>query len=124
MALAKTLIDELMDSSINNTEKSIQAKGFQYVFASGERKTSSGPIRAKMKSRVIPENVEAIRSGSLLAVRSDSVSTLTLDGGEVEKTLRPRLYTFQLEQDGRWRVVAIAIFSVTEKVKEGVSCVE
>jgi len=124
IALARTLIDELMDSSINNTEKSVQAKGFQYVFASGERKTSSGPIRAKMKSRVIPENVEAIRSGSLLAVRSDSVSTLTLDGGDVEKTLRPRLYTFQLEQDGRWRVVAIAIFSVTENVKEGVVCVE
>ena len=124
IALARTLIDELIDSSINNTEKSVQAKGFQYVFASGERKTSSGPIRAKMKSRVIPENVEAIRSGSLLAVRSDSVSTLTLDGGDVEKTLRPRLYTFQLEQDGQWRVVAIAIFSVTENVKEGVVCVE
>jgi hypothetical protein len=124
IALGRALIDELMDASLNGTEKSVQAEGFQYVFASGERKTSSGPIRTKMTSRVIPENVEAIRSGSLLAVRSDSTSTLTLDGGAVEKTLRPGLYTFQLEQDGRWRVVAIAIFKVTEKVKEGIVCVE
>lgn len=122
--LAKKLIDELMDSSLNNTEKSVQAKGLQYVFASGERKTSSGAIRAKMKSRVVPENVEAIRSGSLLAVRYDSLSTLTLDGGAVETDLRPRLFTFQLDQDGRWRIAAMAIFSVTEKVKEGVTCVQ
>lgn len=124
ISLAKTLLDELMQSSLNHTEKSVQAKGMQYVFASGERKTSSGPIRAKMKSRVVPENVEAIRSGSLLAVRYDSLSTLTLDGGNVEAGLRPRLFTFQLDQDGRWRIAAMAIFSVTEKVKDGISCIK
>jgi hypothetical protein len=123
-ALAKQLMDELMQSSLNNTEKSVQAKGLQYVFASGERKTSSGPIRAKMKRLVVPENIEAIRSGSLLAVRFDSMSTLTLDGGNVETGLRPRLFTFQLDPDGRWRVAAMAIFSVTEKVKDGISCIQ
>jgi hypothetical protein len=123
-ALARALLDDLMDSSMKGTEKSVQAKGMQYVFASGERKTSTGPVRAKMKSRVSVENVEAIRSGSLLAVRYDSSSTLTLDGGDVEPSLRPRLFTFQLDPDGRWRIASMAIFSVTEKVKEGMSCVK
>jgi hypothetical protein len=123
-ALARTLLDGLMDSSMNGTEKSVQAKGMQYVFASGERKTSGGPVRAKMKNRSPVENVEAIRSGSLLAVRYDSRSSLTLDGGDVEPSLRPRLFTFQLDQDRKWRIAAMAIFSVTEKVKEGISCVK
>jgi hypothetical protein len=124
ISLARTLLDELMQSSLDGTEKSVQAKGLQYVFASGERKTSGGAIRAKMKSRVVPENIEAIRSGSLLAVRYDSVSTLTLDGGAVEPSLRPRLFTFQLDPDGRWRIAAMGIFSVTEKVKDGISCIQ
>jgi len=122
--LARNLLDELMDSSMNGTEKSVQAKGMQYVFASGERKTSGGPVRAKMKSRTPVENVEAIRSDSLLAVRYDSLSTLTLDGGDVETDLRPRLFTFHLDQDGRWRIAAMAIFSATEKVKDAISCVK
>ena len=122
--LARTLLGELMDSSMNGTEKSVQAKGMQYVFASGERKTSSGPVRAKMKGRVPVENVEAIRSGSLLAVRYDSLSTLTLDGGDVDPSLRPRLFTFQLDPDGKWRIAAMAIFSVTERVKDGIACVK
>lgn len=124
IALARALLDELMDSSMNGTEKSVQAMGMQYVFASGERKTSSGPVRAKMKSRVSVENVEAIRSGSLLAMRYDSTSTLTLDGGDVDPSLRPRLFTFQRDPDGRWRIAAMAVFSVTEKVKEGISCIK
>ena len=124
IALARSLLDELMDSTVTHTEASVRTKGFQLVFGGGERQTASGPIRVQLKSRAAMENVEAIQSGSLLAVRADGTSTLTLDGGAVEKNLRPRIYTFQMEQDGRWRVAAIAIFALTEKVKEGVSCVQ
>jgi len=124
IALARSLLDELMDSTVKHTEETVRTKGFQLVFGGGERQTSDGPIRVKLKSRAKMENVEAIRSGSLLAVRADGTSTLTLDGGAVEKNLRPRIYTFQLEQDGRWRVAAIAIFALTERIKEGVLCVE
>ena len=123
IALAKETLEKMQAASLAGTEKSVQAKGFQYVLASGERKTAPGAVRAKMKAHVEPENVEAIRSGDLLAMRFDSKSTLTLDGGDVEHELRPRLMTFHKDSDGEWRMVAIGIFSVTEKLAKDVSCI-
>ena len=122
--LARQLFDKVQTASLNGTEKSVQSKGFQYVFASGERKTAPGKIRAKIKERQNPLNVEAIRSDDLMVMRLDTVSSLTLDGGETEKELRPRLITFHRDADGEWRMNAIAIFAVTAKVAESVSCVK
>lgn len=124
IALAKETLERMQAASLAGTEKSVQSKGFQYVLASGERKTAPGAVRAKIKARVEPANVEAIRSGDLLAMRFDAKSTLTLDGGDVQPELRPRLMTFHKDSDGVWRMIAIAIFSVTAKLAKDISCVE
>lgn len=119
---AKTYLDKIQTASLTGTEKSVQAPGFQYVFASGERKTAPGKIRARITKRVEPLNVEAIKSDDLMVVRFDTYSTLQLDGGDVEKELRPRLITFHKESDGEWRMNAIGIFSVTAKVAKDTPC--
>lgn len=124
IALATENLERMQAASLNHTEKSVQSKGFQYVFASGERKTAPGAIRARMKRHVEPHNIEAIRSGDLLAMRYDMESSLTLDGGDVESELRPRLMTFHKDSDGQWRMIAIGMFSVTAKLAKNISCIE
>jgi acyl-CoA reductase-like NAD-dependent aldehyde dehydrogenase len=49
--LALQLLYKLQTASLNGTEKSVKSPGFQYVFASGERKTAPGKIRARIKER-------------------------------------------------------------------------
>lgn len=120
--LAKIYMDKIQAASLAGTEKSVQAPGFQYVFASGERKTASGKIRARIKKRVEPLNVEAVKSDDLMAVRFDTYSTLQLDGDDIENELRPRLITFHKDSDGEWRMNAIGIFSVTAKVAKDAPC--
>ena len=124
IALASQLLEKMQAASLSGTEKSVQAKGFQYVLASGERKTAPGAVRAKMKGHAEPRNIEAILSGDLLAMRYDAQSTMTLDGGALEHELRPGLMTFHKDSDGEWRMIAIAIFSVTAKLAKDVVCVE
>ena len=122
--LASKLLYKLQTASLNGTEKSVQSPGFQYVFASGERKTAPGKIRARIKERQKALNVEAIKSDDLLVMRFDTISSLTLDGGETESDLRPRLTTFHRDADGEWRMNAVAIFTVTAKLAETVKCVD
>lgn len=121
--LANKYLGKIQTASLNGTEKEVQSKGFQYVFASGERKTAPGKVRARMKNRVQMINVEAIRSDDLLAVRFDARPSLTLDGGDVRTDLRPTLITFHHDSDGEWRMIAIGIFSVTARLAKDVPCV-
>ena len=122
--LALQLLYKLQTASLNGTEKSVQSPGFQYVFASGERKTAPGKIRARIKESQKALNVEAIKSDDLLVMRFDTISSLTLDGGKTEADLRPRLTTFHRDADGEWRMNAAAIFTVTAKLAENVKCVD
>ncbi|MFO1057911.1 MAG: hypothetical protein U1E53_13205 [Dongiaceae bacterium] len=122
--LAGKYLEKVQTASLTGTEKEVQSRGFQYVFASGERKTAPGKVRARMKRRIEMLNIEAIRSGDLLAVRFDAHPSLTLDGGDVRDELRPTLMTFHHDSDGEWRMIAIGLFSVTAKLAKDVPCVE
>ena len=63
------------------------------------------------------------KSGDLLAVRFDSHSAMTLDGGDVESNLEPKLITFHQDGDGEWRMVAIGMFEVTAKLAKDAPCI-
>jgi hypothetical protein len=122
--LARTLWDDVQTSSLTGKPQIMHSKGFQFVFASGERKTAPGKIRARLTKREEIVNLEAIRSGDLLVLRFDSIGPMTLDGGETSEALRPRLATFHHDPDGRWRMNAVAVFHVTAKFADNVSCVQ
>lgn len=122
IGLAKSLWDEVQTSSLTDQPQTMHSKGFQFVFASGERKTAPGKTRARLTKREDIMNVEAIRSGDLFVLRFDSVSPMTLDGGQTDKVLRPRLATFHRDADGKWRMNAVAVFQVTAKLAEDIEC--
>lgn len=124
IALAKKNFELLQDASFAGTEKSVQAKGYTYVLADGQRKTQDGPVRSKLQQRTTPLNVEAIRSGNLLAFRFDVASTLTVDGAPLDKTEKPRLMTMIRGDDGQWRMLATAIFSVPATLAANSPCVQ
>ena len=48
---------------------------------------------------------------------------LSLDNGNVEPDVKPRLFTFYKGDDGAWRFIAAAVFSVTQKVADGTKCI-
>lgn len=123
VALAMELNRKIQQASLDGTEKSVQSKGFQYVFASGERKTSDGPVRAKITRLFEPKNVEAIQSGDLFVMRSDSDDpTLTIDGEGIVPEMRPGITTFIRDPDGEWRMIAIGIFAITARVAKDTPC--
>jgi hypothetical protein len=125
--LGRKLLLGIQEASLNSTEKSVQSEGFQYVFASGERKTGSGKVRTRVSKIVEPQNVEAIRSDDLLVVRQDTDDdSLSIDGGgiEEEKQKRPGLFTFRLDPDGQWRMIAIGIFASTKKIGNSTRCLD
>lgn len=122
--LAKELWEKVQISSLDGHPETMQSTGFQYVFSSGERKTAPGKARARLKQREDIVDIEAKKSGDLFIMRFDSVSPMTIDGQDVERSLRPRLVTFHHDADGQWRMNAIAVFQVTAKIAEDVKCVD
>ena len=123
IALGKQTLDDFVQSHLQ-VGKPKRGKGYQSIFASGERFAGgerNTPISLKVK--VEPKNVEAIRSDRLLAIRFDLPNALTVGGEAVAQNSSPRLHTWQLSQDGRWELIAAAIFGVTAKVAEGIKCV-
>ncbi|MBU3732715.1 MAG: hypothetical protein FGM26_14415 [Beijerinckiaceae bacterium] len=124
VALAKTIFEQLQDASFAGTEKSVQAPGFTYVLADGQRKTQDGPVRNKLQHRQTPKNVEAIRSGNLLVFRIDVASALTVDGQPQHSAEKPRLITMIQDEDGKWRMLAIGIFHVPASLAAGTPCVQ
>lgn len=118
IALGKKTVDDVVQSYLQADKPKLYGKGYQSVFASGERNT---PVSLKVK--VEPTNVEAIRSDRLLAIRYDMSNALTVGGEGVAQISSPRLLTLQLTQDGRWELIAAAVFGLTVKVAEGIKCV-
>lgn len=124
VSLASEIWNKVQASSLNGNPATMQSKGFQYVFASGERKTAPGKVRARLKQREEITNIEAIRSGDLMVMRFDSISPMEIDGQDVDDALHPRLVTLHLDDDGQWRMNAIAVFQLTAKLAAGIKCVE
>lgn len=123
--MARKLWDEVQTSSLTGQPQIMHSKGYQYVFASGERRTApTRKIRARLTKREEIENVEAIRSGDLFVLRFDSIGPMTLDGGKTAEGLLPRLATFHHDNDGKWRMNAVAVFHVTAKFADNVACVQ
>ncbi len=123
VALAKELSRKIQQASLDGTEKSVQSQGFQYVFASGERKTGGGAVCARITKLFEPMNVEAIRSGDLFVMRSDPDNpTLTIDGQGIVPEMRPGIATFIRDADGEWRMIAIGIFAITARVAKNTPC--
>ena len=122
--LGRTLWDEVQTSSLTGQPQTMHSKGFQFVFASGERKTAPGKTRARLTKREEIVDVEAIKSGDLLALRFDSLGPMELDGGQTREAKSPRLATFHHDPDGKWRMNAVGVFHVSAKFADGVACVQ
>lgn len=122
--LGATVMTDFVDAMLNDTLKDHVLKGFQYVYASGEKKTEDGPVRTRIEKQTARLNLEAIQSGRLLAVRYDTQSALKIDGDSIDSSLKPRLFTFYKTDKGDWRFIASAVFSYTAKAATGVTCIK
>ena len=122
--LGAQIMTEFVNAMLNDTLKDHVLKGFQYVYASGEKKTEDGPVRTRIEKQVPRMNLEAVRSGRLIAIRYDTQSALKMDGDAVDQSMKPRLFTFYKTDKGDWRFIASAVFSYTAKIASGVSCVK
>ena len=123
IALGAEIMDGFVAAMMGERLKEHVMKGYQYVYASGEAKTKDGPVRTTIKKNVERTNLEAVRSGRLIAIRYDTQGVLSLDNGNVEPDVKPRLFTFYKGDDGAWRFIAAAVFSVTQKVADGTKCI-
>ncbi len=123
IALGNEIMDEFVKAMMDDQLKDHVLKGYQYVYASGEKKTKDGPVRTTIKKNVDRANLEAVKSGRLIAIRYDTQGVLTLDDGGIEPDVKPRLFTFYKADDGAWRFIAAAVFSVTQKVASGTKCI-
>lgn len=119
--LGSRIVDELVDAKLAD-DNSVYAQGYQIVLASGERNTPSKPI-ASLTRPVAPSNLEAIRSGDLMAIRYDMPNALNVDGDSLAQEFNPRLLTYQLAEDGQWQLIASAVFGVTQAVADDIECV-
>jgi hypothetical protein len=121
--LGAAIITEFVDAMMGDYLKEHVLKGYQYVYASGEKKTQDGPVRTTIKRQVERLNLEAVRSGRLIAIRYDTPGVLELDSGDVEPEIKPRLFTFYQGEDGKWRFISAAVFSVTKKLSDHMNCI-
>lgn len=119
--LGAQIVDDLVAAKLAD-DNSVYAEGYQVVLASGERNTPSKPI-ASLTKPVAPSNVEAIRSGDLIAIRYDIPNALDVDGESLAQEFNPRLLTYQLAEDGKWKLIATAVFGVTQGIADGIDCV-
>ena len=122
IALGKQVINDLVQSKLQGEKPSVYGNGYQIILASGERNIPSKPI-ASLKSKVEPTNLEAIRSDRLLTIRYDMPNALNVGGEVLAQKFSPRLLTYQLNQDGRWELIASAVYGITAKVADGVKCI-
>lgn len=121
VALGTQIVDDLVQAKLAN-DNSVYADGYQIVLASGERNTPSKPI-ASLTKPVDPSNVEAIRSGDLMAIRYDMPNALNVDGESLAQKFNPRLLTYQLTADDQWELIASAVFGLTQGVADDIECV-
>ena len=117
--LGRQLINDLVQSKLKGYDPNVFEKGYQITFASRERNVN----RAILTKPIKPINIEAVKSGDLLAVRYDMPNALIVDGVALEDKVRPRLLTYHLGQDGKWRLVSSAVFGLTEKVANNTKCI-
>lgn len=121
--LARSVLSSHFNAMMNGTLEERRAKGYQFVYASGERQTQEAPVRAKLNHKLNVQRVEAVRDGRLLAVRFDAPAVNSLDGGPINPAVKPRLLTFYKDNTGEWKLISAAIFSVTQKVASTIDCV-
>ena len=122
--LGSKVMTGFVDAMLNDTLKDHVIKGYQYVYASGEKNTEDGPFRTKIEKQTKRLNLEAVKYDRLLAIRYDTQSALKIDGHSIEPSIKPRLFTFYKTDQGDWRFLASAVFSVTANAAAGVSCVK
>jgi ketosteroid isomerase-like protein len=77
----------------------------------------------QLKSANLREFV-VTRSGDLLVVSvgTEAQGTVFANSTELGTKLHPRLLTFMKDEQGEWKLVAIAIFNVPAEVPAGVDC--
>lgn len=118
--LAKRILDAQFENVVKGNPSVGKAKGFQVVYASGERNENATYSFANKPKLT---DIEATRNGKLLAVRYNGPGPTSFDGQAVDASVKPRLLTFYQNEKGEWQRISAAIFSVTAKVAAGVQCV-
>jgi len=69
------------------------------------------------------DNVVVTRNGNLLVTSYDAVvSELEMEGSEYRATASPRLQTYLLDAEGKWKLIGLANFTVPEQIPANLEC--
>ena len=120
ISLAKRILDAQFENAVKGNSSVGKAKGFQVVYASGERNENATYSFANKPKLT---DIEATRNGKLLAVRYNGPGATSFDGQAIDASVKPRLLTFYQNEKGEWQRISAAIFSITAKLAAGVQCV-
>ena len=122
VVLGRNTLNELLETMIRGDHSGMYAPGYQLMLSSGER--AVGVRTTRLSQKVQPQNLEAIRSGRLMAIRYDMPNALTVNDGGMAQASNPRLLTYYLGDNGQWLLTASAVLAVSAKAAEQVKCVK
>ncbi|MBU3675402.1 MAG: hypothetical protein FGM34_10220 [Solirubrobacteraceae bacterium] len=123
----ETLVNEWRDITLGKTKKSVLDPANQIQLADGQgwpnpngEKIKWAPARA-YESR----DIAITQNEDLLVASYDAVvSDLSVEGATYRSAASPRLLTYSRNDQGDWKMIALANFTVPEKVPAGVKCVK
>ena len=123
----ETLVNEWRDITLGKTKKSVLDPANQIQLADGQgwpnpngEKIKWAPARA-YESR----DIAITQNEDLLVASYDAVvSDLSVEGATYRSAASPRLLTYSRNGQGDWKMIALANFTVPEKVPAGVKCVK
>lgn len=120
-------MSEWRDITLGKTKKSVLDPANQIQLADGQgwpnpngEKIKWAPARA-YESR----DIAITQNEDLLVASYDAVvSDLAMEGSTYGSEASPRLLTYSRNDQGDWKMIALANFTVPEKVPAGVKCVK
>lgn len=123
----EALVSEWRDITLGKTKKSVLDPASQIQLADGQgwpnpdgEKIKWSPAKAyESKDIAITQNEDL-----LVASYDAVVSDLAVEGSTYGSEASPRLLTYSRNGQGDWKMIALANFTVPEKVPAGVKCVK
>lgn len=124
-ALGESLVSQHRAITLGVGNGSMRHPAAQIQLADGQGWPSvdGSDIKWKPATAYAYEDLSVTRNGDLVVLSYGAVaSELVMEGAEYRSAAAPRLLTFLLDADGKWRYVALANFTVPMEIPATVDC--
>jgi len=125
-ALGESLVAQHRSITLGETKGSLRHPQAQIQLADGQGwpTTDGSEIKYKPATSYVYEDLSVTRHDDLIVVSYSAVTGgLEMQGAQYRASAAPRLLTFLLDTDGKWRYIALANFIVPTEIPASVDCV-